>query len=253
MELIGLTISPFSDRAKWALDHHRLPYRYSEHLLIFGIPELRLKLRNFTGGVTVPALIDGSRRLMDSFDIAEYADGRGAGSKLFPAGFREKIREWNEVSEEICDDGRAVVSENVRRDPQAQRVLMPPTLPAWMRRAASTLTSLATSYLNRSFAMTAQPRPVREARLHGNLGRIRTALGRGGGKYLHGDTLTYADVTIACALQMIRPATGSFLDKHEATRRCWTQPALAAEFSDILAWRDQLVAAHKPRTSSRTR
>lgn len=31
-----------------------------------------------------------------------------------------------------------------------------------------------------------------------------------------------------------------------ATRAVWTQPALAAEFADLLAWRDGLYAAHRP-------
>ena len=43
-ELIGIGYSPWTEKARWALDHHGIDYRYSEHLILFGMLPLRIKL-----------------------------------------------------------------------------------------------------------------------------------------------------------------------------------------------------------------
>ena len=41
-ELIGIRYSPWTEKARWSPDH-RIPYRYTEHLIMLGMPELRVK------------------------------------------------------------------------------------------------------------------------------------------------------------------------------------------------------------------
>src|SRR5580658_7746154 len=41
-KLVSLHVSPWSERAKWALDHHRLAYTVVEHVPIAGERRLRL-------------------------------------------------------------------------------------------------------------------------------------------------------------------------------------------------------------------
>ena len=45
LDLYGIAYSPWTAKARWALDHHKIPYRYREHLILFGMPELRWRLK----------------------------------------------------------------------------------------------------------------------------------------------------------------------------------------------------------------
>jgi glutathione S-transferase len=54
------------------------------------------------------------------------------------------------------------------------------------------------------------------------------------------DAFSYADIAYAVALQSIRPVADRWLPLGAATRTLWTVPALAEEFADLLAWRDDV-------------
>jgi glutathione S-transferase len=60
-ELLALPFSPWSEKARWALDARGVPYDYRRYQPILGEPALRAKLRRARGPVTVPVLttIDG--------------------------------------------------------------------------------------------------------------------------------------------------------------------------------------------------
>ena len=72
-DLYGIAYSPWTMKARWALDHHKIPYRYREHLILFGMPELRWRLKKPFGDITVPLLVNGGgNSVMDSFEIARH-------------------------------------------------------------------------------------------------------------------------------------------------------------------------------------
>src|SRR4051812_4751156 len=54
--LVGIGFSPWTQKARWALDHHGLGYRYHEHLILFGMPQLHWQMRKWREPLTVPAL-----------------------------------------------------------------------------------------------------------------------------------------------------------------------------------------------------
>src|SRR5580698_1853504 len=85
IELLGLVYSPWTEKARWALDVRRVLYTFRPYQPILGEPALRLKLGRLRGRVSVPVLtLDDGRVLADSADIARWADGRGEGPRLFP-------------------------------------------------------------------------------------------------------------------------------------------------------------------------
>ena len=57
-ELLGLPYSPWSEKARWALDVRHVPYRYRVFQPLIGEPALRFKTRRWTGTVTVPVMTD---------------------------------------------------------------------------------------------------------------------------------------------------------------------------------------------------
>jgi glutathione S-transferase len=78
------------------------------------------------------------------------------------------------------------------------------------------------------------------------LARLRDALG--GREYLL-DRFTYADMTMAVALQSIKAPDA--LKLGPATRATWTDPVRAQRDADLLAWRDAIYRKHRSRSEER--
>jgi glutathione S-transferase len=96
-------------------------------------------------------------------------------------------------------------------------------------------------------------RAVPDQDLEPDLTAVRAALGeRSSGsparRYLLG-RFTLADVAIIAALQAIRPHPLSPAGLGPAQREAWSRPALAARWEDLLAWRDEMIEAHRRQPS----
>lgn len=231
--------APWCEKARWALDHHRIAYAYREHAPLLGEVTLRLASRSVWRRVTVPMLIVGRTVLGDSLEICGYAERHGAGVPLVPAGREHEILDWNRRSEALMRAGRARLLERLARMPGAlaQWPVPSPALgPALRRRVARLgVRFLATKY--RGAASTA-------AEVDAALANLRTALAAGDGHVLAG-TLSLADIAMATALQFVRPVDDAYLPLPPAVREAWTDPDAAARCGDLLAWRDALYAGHR--------
>ncbi|HVY46043.1 MAG TPA: glutathione S-transferase N-terminal domain-containing protein, partial [Minicystis sp.] len=107
-ELFGLPISPWTEKARFALDHHGVAYRYRIYVPMLGEPLLRARLRRPVGRVTVPVLFTDEGAFADSFAIARYADRVGAGAPLVPSERAADVAAWNDRSEAALAAGRAL-------------------------------------------------------------------------------------------------------------------------------------------------
>jgi glutathione S-transferase len=74
------------------------------------------------------------------------------------------------------------------------------------------------------------------------LDALRTALVRS--EYVLG-RFSYADIIAASLLQGVLPVADRYLRLGPATRSAWTQPELAADYSDLIGWRDRLYERHR--------
>jgi glutathione S-transferase len=85
--LYGLSQSPWTEKARWALDHHSVAYRYHEHVPVLGELLLRAKARSRPRGTkaSVPLLTDGDAVLCSSLAIARHAESIGRGDPLASA------------------------------------------------------------------------------------------------------------------------------------------------------------------------
>ncbi len=81
MRLITIPISHYCERARWALEHCRIPFVEEQHLQVFsGRRTKALGARRF-----VPVLVGDGLLLKDSADILDWADrGAAADRKLYP-------------------------------------------------------------------------------------------------------------------------------------------------------------------------
>ncbi|HSN98176.1 MAG TPA: glutathione S-transferase, partial [Candidatus Nanopelagicales bacterium] len=131
--LFQLPYSPWSEKARWALDHHRVPYERVDHVPLLGDLRLRVLQRKPTGRVTVPALEDSGTWYTDSLEIARRAEAVGSGSPLFPRGLEAEVLGWNRLSEEAMTAGRAVMLLGQADDPQTALDALPPGVPAGLK------------------------------------------------------------------------------------------------------------------------
>ncbi len=238
--LYGLTQSPWTERARWALDHHAVAYRYREHLPFLG--ELVLRRRAGTKKPSVPLLVDGDAIFRSSGEIARHADAIGTGSSLLAAAAEN--RQWEEVAEGMTNAARAWVLHNLVRSPEAQREALPAFVPGPLRPLFAGTSRVAIRFLASKHGVPEDVDAEMEKKLRPALERVRAAL-RGAssqGTYL-ADTFSWGDIAIATALHGLRPHARSPIGP--ATRKAWTNEALAGEFEDLLDWRDALYAKHR--------
>jgi glutathione S-transferase len=231
------SFAPWCERARWALDHHRVPYREIGQLPLIAEVTLRLATRRFFQRVTMPLLIDSDGVLMSSLDIARYAERRSSGAPLFPAGRESQIAAWDERSETVMVAGRAMLLPRMSRNPAALREQVPALVPGGVA-------LLGIRHLMRKYAVRADEGARHESESRRALDLLRAALSDGRPHVL-GDMFSYADITAAAALQFVRPVDGRYISLGPASREAWTHPRLAADYPDLLAWRDGLYATRR--------
>jgi len=241
--LISLHVSPWSERARWALDHHGIAYRIVEHSPGLGERRLRRLVGRARPKATVPVLLAGTELLTESWDIAAYADRTGRGSKLITREQAAEIRTWAERADDALQSVRALILAATIASPDALDEAMPRLVPTvarpLLRPVARNVTrALADKYAVRFDATETHERVIRAA-----LDAVRAELG-GRAHLLEG--FTYADIAVASILQGISPVHDRFLRIGPATRSAWTHHALAGEYRDLVTWRDTLYEARRP-------
>jgi glutathione S-transferase len=242
--LVSLHVSPWSERAKWALDHHRLRYRVIEHMPVLGERRLRRLVGPDKPRATVPVLVAGSEVLTESWDIARYADREGQGEKLVPAEREAEVRAWAAVADETMQAGRALVVAGILRSAAALDEQNPPAVPRWLRPALRPTTRVLTRMFARKYALPFDALEGEERKVRSGLDRLRAGLAVGS-PYLLG-TFSYADVAMASLLQGVVPVADRYLRLGPGTREAWTHRPLADDYADLVRWRDALYQEKRP-------
>jgi len=243
-KLVVLKTSPWSERAKWALDHHGLAYETINHTPFLG----ELRLRRIAGGrgtkrVTTPVLVDEGRVFTESWDIALYADQVGKGSTLIPLDQEAEIRRWNDVAEDAMKAGRALLIPRLRASGPALDATLPPFFPRWIRPALRPVTRYVTDWFTRKYDLRLDEAPAHLAKMRSALETLRSALAKSS-PYLLG-RFSYADMVMAILLQGVVPVADRYFPLEAPMRVAWTREDLAAEFADLIAWRDRLYEQHR--------
>lgn len=243
MRLVGEYFSPWTEKARWALDHHRLAHAFREYTPLVDEPWLRFATRNFSRKpATVPVLFDGDEAWMDSFAIAQHADRKGARPKLFPASRLEAIEAWNEKSERALRAGRALFFTRLSNDAEAQLDFVPSFFPKPVRPYLRRSMGPTLVYLRKKHGVDDAFLARAHDELDAALASLREALS--GRPHLL-DELSYADLAMAVVLQFVKPVDDRHIPLSRAHRRCFTETELARKHGDLLEWRDRLYAAHR--------
>lgn len=244
MHLVGMPDSPWTEKARWALDHHRIAHEFEPYTPILGELGLRARLRAVSGRVTVPVLFTRHGALRSSRAIAEFADRIGREAPLFPREHHDAIAGWDDASDRALQNVRLLVTCALTRSPAALEEAAPPLVPRPLRRplAASGLAAFRFKY-----KISGAAEHDAELALASSLEGLRAALG---GRATLLSQFTYADIAMAVLLQGVTPVDDRFVPLPPATRQLWRREALATRFADLVEWRDRLYAAHRQRTGA---
>jgi glutathione S-transferase len=253
-ELLGLVYSPWTEKARWALDVRRVPYTFRHFQPLLGEPALRVKLRRLTGRVTVPVLtVDDGPVLADSADIARWADGRGEGPRLFPPEHEEAIGRFIALSERGLAAGRALSLQRMLADDEALLEMVPGPIRRALGSGAAKIGKLGVARTMRKYGGGRDDRDTHRRTLVSALEALRAALAKppaGGSPQTLLGSLTFADIAMAQVLIAVEPpAIG--LKLGAASRRSFMDPELRGPYGDLVAWRDALYGAFRAPTSGR--
>ncbi|MGE0322357.1 MAG: glutathione S-transferase N-terminal domain-containing protein [Polyangiaceae bacterium] len=255
LTLLYLHYSPWSEKAAWALDHHRVVHARREYLPLLGEPLLRVQLKKWRGPVTVPVLFGGHDLWEDSMSIARYAESVGRGSSLFPGGIitpDPRLVEFDQLADELMNSGRARAAE---RAAEREDVLVESLPPAFRvgGALAPRVGRLGVEFLRRKYVTRERTSAQHLARMRGALDQLRAALapapGHMGEPVANPDAyvlgrFSYVDIAFCAALQFVQPVADSYIRLGRASREAWSDPELA-DYADLLAWRDRVYAAHR--------
>jgi glutathione S-transferase len=242
VELLGLPYSPWTEKARWALDARGVSYTFRVYQPLVGEPALRSKLRRFTGPVSVPVLTtDDGQVIAGSASIARWADARGKGPSLFPVAHEAAVVRYSELSERALEAGRGLSLRRMLDDDEALAEMVPRPLRRSLGRLASRLGAMGVRRTLRKYGGHRVPVEAQRQALAAALDELRAGLRAAPPatpRTLLGG-LTYADIAMAQALLFVEPpAAGIKLGK--ASRRAFTDPELRASCDDLLRWRDEL-------------
>jgi len=230
---VGESFSPWTKKARWGIERCALGYEYEEYVPTLSEPGLRLRMRQWSGTVSVPVLFVGRRVLRSSWEIVSYANHTAGNA---PLGDMNLIEPWDKLSEAALAEGRTRVVRAVLNNQSALEEALPPFVPKSMRSSLRFLARDAAKRLDKKYAHLYQPGAIRNA-----LEVTRNGLSESSNDYLLGE-FGYADITMAVVLEVIAPIARTEPPLGPNTERCWHDHELAEEFDDLIQWRNRLAA-----------
>jgi glutathione S-transferase len=230
--LLGLHYSPWTHRARWALDHCGIRYQYSEFLPGVGEPWLRLRMRRFRGLAQVPVLFADGAVVAGSQAIARYAAGCVGGA---PLGDFAACAHWEALSDAAGAEARMQVTSRLLASPRAQEEALDGVVPRALQPAFRWLSRGVMRALQKKYGTLARAGALRELlqAASAQLTNQRHLLG----------TFSYADIAVASTLQLHEHIAVS----QPATRAAWTWPEIERDHPVLVAWRARLLAETNPR------
>lgn len=189
------SFSHFNEKARWTLDHKRIPH--IRRSLLPGSP----RAMRFSVSGTLPVLDLDGERIVDSTRIIEALEHRHPERPLYPEDPAERRRalELEEfLDEELGHELRRVAFYDWRDDPAYVGALLTAGQSSVVRRPFRAFLPVGMLYARRRYRI--YPEDVEEGRrkIVAALDRVEAELGSG--DYLVGDGFSVADLTAASLL-----------------------------------------------------
>ena len=238
--LLGLPYSPWTERARWALDHHHVSYDFEYYMLLLGEPGLRIRLRDFKNKVTVPIFFgDEGNVIRDSWAIAEWADAQHANTPLFPSEFRPQITSFFVKVEAAVQAGRGLVTAATGKSQQALVESTPSFIPKALRHAVALS---GAPLFKLKYGLTDADLATQRATVEALATELDGQLSVGSFVF---EKFSFADILAATFVQGVKPVDNRFIHMGEGMRAAWTLPDADARFPNLIAWRDAIYETHR--------
>lgn len=192
--LITIPLSHYCEKARWALDRVALPYREEPHAPL--LHRLATK-RNERG--TVPVLVHGGSRFIDSTDILKHADAVSGGGLLYPHD-AELCREVDALEErfdtELGPHTRRWAYEQLLPQAKLLRSLWTRGVPPLEASLLPMITPLVRRLVRMGYKITPESAQRSLERVRGVFRQVDEMLSDGR-RFLAGERFTAADLTFA--------------------------------------------------------
>ncbi|MEO1267147.1 MAG: glutathione S-transferase N-terminal domain-containing protein [Myxococcota bacterium] len=228
--------SPWSERARWALDHGSIAY----HPIVFTptLTDIRLRaaLRRPLGRITVPVLFltDGTV-LEESLEIVRWVSRQDP--ERLPLG--DSTDEVCAIANRLLEAGRVRTTHRALRDD----ALMKASLPSFMAPLGGAGVAIGRPIARR--LLIKYPVGTEEACLEQMIEALEELRARIDGRSTIHRQFSCTDIMAATALAFVQPAPGPWAKLNETARQGWTEPELAERFADLLEWRDRLYQSYR--------
>jgi glutathione S-transferase len=193
-----ISVSHFSEKARWALDHKRIPHRRRA----VSIPGLHIAASTWlTRGAsqTFPVLEIDGQRLGDSTEIIAALEQRSPERPLYPGDpeLRRRALELEDFfDEELGPHIRLLAFHELGKDPERFEALIARTTPGPVARLGSGAVTYARTYTSLRFGVRDEAAAeVARGKIIAALDRLEAELGSD--EYLVGDSFGVADLTAA--------------------------------------------------------
>ncbi|MCS6985576.1 MAG: glutathione S-transferase N-terminal domain-containing protein [Leptospiraceae bacterium] len=233
LELYGIFYSPWSEKARWALDYHRQIYHWHEYTPLVDSLQLMWKAKKWR--VSVPILITPWEVIEGSLNIVRYGEKHGRKEKLLPFSHEEEILDIDALCDVAYRASRAIITARVEDNSEAQKALMPQFIPPSYHEFALPLAKVATLYLERKYSFGGVPLAQHKEVLRSVLQELRQKVRKNKTIF---ESFTLADISVALTLQFVSPVSDHFIPLSPPLREAFTQEDLAEEFSDLISWRN---------------
>jgi glutathione S-transferase len=193
-----ISISHYSEKVRWALDHKRVPHR-RRAVSIPGlhIPASMLLTRGASH--TFPVLEIDGRAIGDSSEIIAALEERYPERPLYPAdpGQRRRALELDRFfSEELGPHVRLLAFHELGKDPERFEAVIARTTPGPVARLGSGAVTYARAYTGLRFGVRdEEAAELARTKIIAALYRLEAELGAG--QYLVGDSFSVADLSAA--------------------------------------------------------
>jgi len=242
--LVALSYSPWSERARWALDHCELTYHEKEYLPLLMAPWLRWKTGRWRGRVSVPVLL-AERVLTDSYEIARHAHAQQPGRGLMPLSLEAPIRDFTDRLEQAMSAGRVLLMDRMSRNRTARIENLPGFFPGFLRPHGDPVARWVLARLRSKYGITPGDTSSSREVLRDALAFSASRLARAECIL---DAFSFADMVLAGLLQFVEPVADTYITLGPASRQCWRDEAFASQFNGLIDWRDRLYARYRRRS-----
>lgn len=238
-QLFGLSTSPWTAKASFALDVAEIPYKFVEHTPMLG--ERRLRRLARSRQASVPLLVTSSGPVMGSLEIARWADAQST-VQLFPAAMEAELLDWHARSERLLAAARGLLLPRLLQSRGALEESLPRFVPGPLRSTFRFAARQGVQFLAKKYQVASDDKNALLARAHEELEPLRRAVAEAGERGTLLARFTYADLAMACALNAF-----CFTEKEPrsrstgpAMREAWQCEEIVARYPELFAWRDRI-------------